>query len=261
MFGSSKSKIKTQKLIKLNSIAAVLHFVQAVVMLSLAKDYTLPVTVSFLKFDQATKELLPATEKIMDVPLAWLTVAFLFMSAAAHLIIVTKYNKTYQENLEKGINKARWYEYSVSASTMMVGIAFLSGMYDLASLIMVFSLVAIMNLMGLVMEVWNQNQKSTNWTSFWIGCFAGIVPWIAFVIYVVAASKYATEGAGVPSFVYWIYVSIFLFFNSFAINMYLQYKKIGKWSNYLYGEKVYIILSLVAKSALAWQVFAGTLRP
>jgi len=43
--------------------------------------------------------------------------------------------------------------------------------------------------------------------------------------------------------------------------MFLQYKKIGKWKDYLYGEKVYIILSLVAKSALAWQVFAGTLRP
>ena len=28
-----------------------------------------------------------------------------------------------------------------------------------------------------------------------------------------------------------------------------------------YGERAYIILSLVAKSLLAWQVFAGTLRP
>jgi len=41
----------------------------------------------------------------------------------------------------------------------------------------------------------------------------------------------------------------------------LQYKKVGKWQDYLYGERVYIILSLVAKSLLAWQVFAGTLRP
>ncbi|PIZ46567.1 hypothetical protein COY32_03065, partial [candidate division WWE3 bacterium CG_4_10_14_0_2_um_filter_41_14] len=65
----------------------------------------------------------------------------------------------------------------------------------------------------------------------------------------------------IPTFVYWIYVSIFLFFNSFAVNMILQYKKIGKWSDYLYGEKAYIVLSLVAKSLLAWQVFAGTLRP
>jgi len=43
--------------------------------------------------------------------------------------------------------------------------------------------------------------------------------------------------------------------------MFLQYKKIGPWKNYLYGEKAYIVLSLVAKSLLAWQVFGGTLRP
>jgi hypothetical protein len=41
--------------------------------------------------------------------------------------------------------------------------------------------------------------------------------------------------------------------------MVLQYKKIGKWSDYVYGESTYVLLSLVAKSLLAWQVFAGTL--
>ena len=35
--------------------------------------------------------------------------------------------------------------------------------------------------------------------------------------------------------------------------------QIGKWSDYFYGERVYMILSLVAKSLLAWQVFGGTL--
>ena len=30
---------------------------------------------------------------------------------------------------------------------------------------------------------------------------------------------------------------------------------------YLTGERTYILLSLLAKSALAWQVFAGTLAP
>jgi len=36
---------------------------------------------------------------------------------------------------------------------------------------------------------------------------------------------------------------------------------VGKWAEYLRGERAYIVLSLVAKSALAWQVFAGTLVP
>ena len=43
--------------------------------------------------------------------------------------------------------------------------------------------------------------------------------------------------------------------------MVLQYKTIGPWRNYLFGESTYIFLSLAAKSALVWQVFAGTLVP
>jgi hypothetical protein len=71
----------------------------------------------------------------------------------------------------------------------------------------------------------------------------------------------ATRAPGdVPTFVYGIYVSLFLFFNAFAVNMFLQYRRLGPWRDYLFGERSYIFLSLTAKSALAWQVFAGTLR-
>ena len=67
--------------------------------------------------------------------------------------------------------------------------------------------------------------------------------------------------AAPPGFVYGIFASIFVFFNVFAVNMLLQYRKVGRWRDYLYGERVYMLLSLFAKSALAWQVFAGTLQP
>jgi hypothetical protein len=54
--------------------------------------------------------------------------------------------------------------------------------------------------------------------------------------------------------------SLFVFFSVFALNMVLQYKRVGKWRDYLYGEKVYIVLSLTAKALLAWQVFSAVLR-
>ena len=231
--------------------------IQGIVMIIIAKSYSLPVTTTYLTFNQSTKQLDTATRNLFSVDLAWIIVAFLFMSAIAHLIIGSVYRKKYETNLKKGINKARWIEYAVSASTMMVAIAFLSGIYELSNLLR-HLLIAIMNLMGLVMELWNQSTKKTNWVSFIIGCLAGIVPWLVFVIYVWGASVYGSEG--VPGFVYGIYVSIFIFFNCFAVNMFLQYKKIGPWKDYLFGERAYIILSLVAKTALAWQVFAGTLR-
>lgn len=262
IFKKSLNK-KLTNLIKLNKIALVLHFVQAVLMVWLVKavgvDPSYDISAYYLSFNEATQRLEPASSVLFSVNFAWLVASFLFMSAIAHLIIVTVYKKRYLSDLEKGINKARWIEYSISASTMMVAIALLSGMQDLASLIMIFTLVAGMNLMGLVMEVVNSGKKKPDWLSFIIGCILGIVPWIAFAIYVFAANNYSA--GGVPGFVYGIYASIFIFFNCFAINMYLQYNKIGKWADYLYGEKVYIILSLVAKSALAWQVYAGVFQP
>ena len=141
----------------------------------------------------------------------------------------------------------------------MVAIALLVGIYDFGSLLMLFFLTSGMNLMGLVMEVHNQTTKKTNWLSYWIGTLLGLVPWVVVAMYFWASNTYG--GGQVPTFVYWIYGSIFIFFMSFAVNMYLQYNKIGKWADYLYGERVYVILSLVAKSLLAWQVFGGMLRP
>ena len=243
---------------KFNLVMAGLHAVQGVAVLLLSTAFTLPVTGNYLAFQVTTKHLEPATKTLFSIHLSWLIVAFFFVSAIAHLVVATVYNTRYNQNLKLGINKARWAEYSVSASIMMVAIGMLVGIYDIASLVMLFALAAVMNLMGLVMEVHNQTTTKTNWLSYWVGCFAGLIPWLVVTLYMWLG---AHEGSRAPTFVYWIFVSIFVFFCSFAVNMILQYKKIGPWENYLYGERAYIILRLVAKSLLAWQVFAGTLRP
>jgi hypothetical protein len=244
-----------------NLVMALLHFIQAIAVLLLrdSDKGVVPITVNYLQFDPERSTLLPTSDQIAEVNIAWFVAIFFCMSAFAHFFISTIYRKKYESDLKRGINKIRWFEYALSASVMMLAISFLTGIYDLASLVMIFALDAIMNLLGLAMEVYNSARDNTNWLTYILGCIAGIVPWIVFGIYVVSITE---VGKGnIPDFVYWIYVSIFLFFNSFAVNMYLQYKKIGPWKDYLFGEKVYIILSLVAKSLLAWQVFGGTLRP
>ncbi len=240
---------------------AALHFMQAVAVMLISDPNKgiVPITVNFLRFDVMTKKLFPATEQIAEVNLAWFIVIFFLICSFAHLFIATVYRKSYEKNLALGINKVRWYEYALSASVMMIAISFLSGIYDLSSLVMIFTLDALMNLLGLVMEIVNSKATKVSWLSYILGCVAGAVPWLVFGIYVFSAREFG--GGNIPDFVYWIYVSIFIFFNSFAVNMILQYKKVGPWKDYLYGERVYIILSLVAKSLLAWQVFAGTLRP
>lgn len=250
--------ITMEKLQNYNIAAGMLHVAQGIAVVLLSKEVLVPVTGSYLEFNTATQSLQPTTTDLFNISMPWLVAIFLFMSAIAHFTIGTVYRKRYQKDLKQGINKARWVEYSLSASVMIVAISLLVGIYDGMSLVMMFSLVAIMNLLGLVMEVHNQTTKRTNWLSYWIGCLAGAIPWVVIAFYMWLGAQ---NGSAAPAFVYWIFVSIFLFFNAFAVNMVLQYKKIGRWKDYIYGEFVYILLSLVAKSLLAWQVFAGTLRP
>ncbi len=253
------SAITNERLRKLNKTMAAVHFAQGAVILLIAKDFSLPLTTGYLYFDQATKTLRSAQHTLGHLSLPILIAAFFFVSAIAHLVISTVGFKAYTKGIGKGINKFRWFEYAVSASIMIVAISLLVGIYDVAILASAFALTAIMNLMGLMMEVHNQTTKKTNWLSYYIGSFAGIIPWAIIAYYFYASSTYGNSKP--PTFVYWIFVSIFVFFSCFALNMFLQYKKVGKWKDYRHGELIYIYLSLFAKSALAWQVFAGTLRP
>lgn len=250
---------KIARLKRFNIIMGLIHFAQGTVLLLLASDFSLPITTAFLRFDQASGKLIPQVEEAYLLQIAPLIAAFLFISALAHFCISSPgIYEWYKRNLGKGINYARWIEYSFSSSIMIVIISMLVGIYDIVSLLAIFSLNAGMILFGWVMEVHNQTTKKTNWTSYIFGSILGIIPWIGIAIYLFGSGG---EGAEPPTFVYYIFLSIFIFFDVFALNMLLQYKKIGPWRDYLFGEKVYIILSLVAKSALAWQVFAGTLRP
>lgn len=259
---AAKRGITANDLFRWNKWLAWIHAVQGIIVVILSATRTFPVTTSYLSPNpllEGKVSLVSASHHLFDVNMAWLVAGFFFVSAVAHGAIASVYRKRYETDLEKGINRARWIEYSVSASLMMVAIGLLSGVYDFSTLIMLFMFVCLMNLLGLAMEVYNQGKSEPNWLVYGIGCVAGVVPWVVIALYLIGAN---TFGSGnVPGFVYGIYASIFICFSSFAVNMYLQYKKKGKWADYLYGERVYMILSLVAKTVLAWQVFAGSLRP
>jgi hypothetical protein len=256
-----KPKVDEYKRLRIyNAVMCVLHFLQGLLMLFLSNDFALPVTTNYLKSDPAmiTQPSLP--QVVGNLRIGLMVAAFLFMSALAHfLLTLPGIYEWYVKNLKKGANYARWIEYSFSASLMIWVIAMLSGVFDLSTLILIFFMNMMMILFGWMMELHNQTTMKTNWTAFYFGCLAGIIPWVIISLYFFSAVS--DPGADVPTFVYFILPILFVFFNIFALNMVLQYKKVGKWQDYLFGEKVYILLSLLAKSALAWQVFAGTLRP
>ncbi len=237
-----------------NLIMGALHALQGILVLVLANDFTLPVIATFMDGPPGAEP--PSVEPLFDVSIAWGVAIFLFLSAVAHFAIASPgVYPWYTRNLAQQRNYARWIEYSLSSSIMIVLIAMLTGISDIAALIALFGVNASMILFGWLQEKYETPGDNVNWLAYWFGVIAGAVPWIAIGIYLFSPGLEANP----PGFVYGIFFSLFVFFNGFAIVMVLQYKKIGKWANYAYGESTYVLLSLVAKSALAWQVFGGTL--
>jgi hypothetical protein len=242
-----------------NLVMGFLHLVQGVIMILISNDTTYPIFTNFLTFDLNTFSLTPDPKLFYELPFGPAVAVFLLISAIAHFLLATFGYKWYVRNLKEGNNPARFYEYALSSSLMIVLIGMLVGIWDLGAIILLFALNATMNLFGIMMEFDNQNRKKTRWTSFIFGSIAGIVPWLVIAIYFLSAVN--STDAKPPAFVYAIIPTIFVFFNIFAVNMVLQYKKVGPWKDYLFGEKVYIILSLAAKTTLAWMIFTGTLAP
>lgn len=269
---SLDNSISDKRLKYFNIGAGTLHFIQGMLMLvasqavdNIKKQGARKVTLRFLsciKNETTDRCAEPVRLSVQENDIGTLEIgaaaaSFLLLSALAHLLVVIFFKK-YIADINKGINVFRWYEYALSSSVMIVAIAALFGMQDLASIILMFLVNCSMNLFGLLMERMNvgTNKKYVNWEPFIFAWVAGIAPWIAVALYFFSGPL-----DQIPGFVYGIVFSYFCFFQSFPVNMFLQYKKIGAWKNYRVGEVGYQILSLLSKSLLAWLVFGGTFQP
>ena len=163
-------EITYSKLRRFNLIMGGLHLLQGIAMLFLATtviqkigEFSPQITQNYLAFNPATSSLELESKVLFDLPFGILVASFLFISAAAHALISIpkKTNEKYNADLEKGINQFRWFEYAISSSIMIVLISTLFGIYDIASLVLIFIVNATMNLFGLVMEQMNSG-KSKN---------------------------------------------------------------------------------------------------
>jgi len=235
---------------------SLLHGAQVVAVLVLANGFAITVTSQFPSGPPGTAA--PAPEALFDVAIGPAIAAFLALAALDHLLTATVLRSRYETDLRAGLNRFRWIEYSVSATIMVILIGFYNGLTGLSEVVLIIGANVAMILFGWLQELMNPPGRTrTTMLPFWFGCVAGGAPWAAIVVNLIGAGTSSTNE--VPGFVYGIVTSLFVFFMSFALNQWLQYRRIGKWADYGYGEKVYLVLSLVAKSALAWQIFGGSL--
>jgi len=225
----AKPTLKQIKSLKnFNRIAGGFHLLQMLAVLALANDFALPMTGTYLNGPPGTTFSAPVV--IFSTPVGLAVALFLGLSALFHFIVASeKYFTRYSASLLKNQNIFRWVEYSLSSSLMIVLIAQICGIGDIVALLAIFGVNASMILFGWLQEKYTQ-PKDGDLLPFWFGCIAGIVPWLGLLIYVIAPGS--TSDVAVPGFVYGIIISLFVFFNSFALVQYLQYKGKGKWRNY-----------------------------
>ncbi len=259
---------RSRSLARWNRVLSLVHGSQFLVMLAVAST-----TAAFAPFVSTVRPIIengrfvgvePSQVELFSVPLAWFIASFLAMSSIAHALAGWPLRARYEAWLARGMNPLRWVEYAFSSTVMIVAIAYLSYIRDVPALVAVAGCNVAMILFGWSMESANEGRRDhPDWKHFVFGCVAGIAPWLGIfsILLAYGLQPDLPTDAGIPPFVYAIVITLFVTFNVFAITMVLQFRRIGRWRDYLVGEKTYMVMSLVAKSALAWQVFSGTLRP
>lgn len=257
MSSVSLSPADANRLWRRNLGVGLAHLVQAIAVFLLSNDLAIPVTARFLDNDpvavlQQGGDV--AATQVFDLPVGPAVAVFLLLAALDHLLSAGPLRGRYESMLRQGRNDLRWAEYSVSASLMLVLIAVFVGIWDLAALIALFGINTTMVWFGAIQERFVRPGRGNSRLPFWMGTAAGVVPWVVIGIYLLQ------DAAAVPTFVFILYAVELLFFWGFGLTQWLQYRRVGRWASYLAGERTYIWLSLGAKSALAWLVFANVLR-
>jgi hypothetical protein len=271
-----------------NGLMAILHATQGLVMLFLSKESSVTIQLFLPKPDIVERSFGLVTEPWYTVNIGTTLSIFLFASASTHfLTILPVFYEWYIKNLRQEMNLMRWYEYSISSSVMIYVLSIQCGIRDGLQLMAITGLNVVMNLFGSSMERYNSlykkfislsNSQNKNldeidvkykpdWANFIYGSFAGILPWVIISVYFFISLVRLSGLENLPENVKnvlavnkLIFPGLFFFFNLFAINMVMQYKRLGPWEKYIFGEKMYILLSLTAKSFLAWFIWGGTLR-
>ena len=242
---------RLRRLRRWNLALTVLHAAQAVVVLVVASDFAIDLTTAYPAGPPGTT--VPRAEPALTVPIGAAVAVFLALAALDHLLTGAVLRGRYERGLARGVNPFRWMEYSLSSTVMVVLVALYAGITQVSAVIGIVGANVAMILFGWVQERTNPpGRRPADMAPFWFGCIAGAAPWVAITVNLVGSED-------VPTFVYVIFLSLFAFFMSFAVNQWLQYRQVGPWRDYGVGESVYLVLSLAAKSALAWQIVAGSL--
>jgi hypothetical protein len=261
---NEKSKKGLEGLRKWNLWLAGLFAVQGLVILTFSKGSPFAVDTSYTVADPISSDIAGhqvlgrASLHLFDVNMAVLVTVFLLVAAVFHALLGTIYREHYEAGLKKRYNVLRWLGYGLSGGLALAAIGMFAGITNLLALVAIFVLTVLLGLSGMAMEFYNQAKAKPNWLAFGMAALAGVG---LAVILGLQAWSMQVYGAGLSGYVYGLYGVLLGAGLLLGANCWMQYKKLNRWADYLFSERMLMLLGVVVKTLLAWLIFAGALRP
>lgn len=220
---------------------------------------TYQVTVGHLSHDplavQYETVFAPAATAVLDVDLRGMIAIIMVLSAILPALYLTKLKKRYQAALKGRFLPWRWAGIAATFSLMTLVVSLLSGANELFTLKLIAGATVLSGVLGWLAEKQNNKGAELEKNSFIMAVFAGLLPWLLIAGYAVSTVIYGMVSA--PWYVYALYVIVLGGTVALLINQWKQYRRVGRWSDYIYAERNYVLISLLTTVLFAAVLIAG----
>jgi hypothetical protein len=249
---------------RFNLVLGFLLLIEAVAIVVLSRTLSVPVTTNYLSTDALASQAAghtvwaPALKHLFDVNLAYAVAVCLAVAGVARLWVATRYRKTYETDLKQGINKSKRFEYIIGGGLVLLVLALVNGVYDVSTLLAIFGFTEILGLFSLIVERNKEVPVKQPRIAGKLMLVAAFAPWVILAIYLFGAQLYGDRS--LPAYIYFLDASIFLLAVIMSSIPVMQMRGRGKFADYVYSEKAYLLLNFVLVSAFAWQIYFGALR-
>lgn len=265
-----KTKIteeKLQNLRKWNLRLAVLLALEAIAIVIIGTARTYPVTTQYLSVDALASEatggesLAAATRHLFDIRLGWVVGLALLAFAAAYFAAATFYRKRYEARMQQGASDVRWLAWGVGGGILLASASLLSGIYELADLLIVLALTMFGGVAVIAAEEFRRRDGQKTRLSHLLCGISTVAFLVPVIMIAIAAGGALLFDGKVPAFVYGIYASLLALFAAVYWLTHLHMEGKDRWADAFTAERAYLVLGFVGASVIAWQMFAGALLP
>jgi hypothetical protein len=185
---------------------------------------------------------------------------FTLVTGLMHIVGYASPDRNYQDSVDRGLNWKRWFEYTITATLMLVIIAMSSGVRDGATLGLIAVCAAVCMICGHMAEVTARSQpRVSKWSTVCGWLLLGVAYGVIMQQFYVTISQ---SDNGPPKWVQGVVWSMLGLFTSFGIihlvHMVRQWSAQG--STVRFNRKVdaaYTVTSTVAKSTLVIMLASG----